>query len=356
VVSVREMLGLLTGFICPNLQFVLFLISNMKIMKEKTKKILPRLLMTFGFFVLLLIPQISMAVDESEAEGGSCTDSMILPPCTCNGNCRIEDILILGVNIFQVAVSMLGVLVVGFIIVGGLVLLTSGGSTQRVERGKKIISGTFFGALIVVGSWFVVNTIYYASTGGSNKVFGTSWFELKEYPPIEIIPPVYTHDDEGNEVLVTPECSDLPAVAVSYGVPYPRQESADLLRLKTCIQNNIDMGLVDMGQIYTYDITHDTCNYTRGNPVCDTECSHSSSRRPSCHYGGTTGSNGAEAVDYNARDNSLQGETILNNQIKAAVNGPCNEYVGYDDLEVYYEDGVYKHAHTHLSTTACDAN
>ncbi|MFA6392233.1 MAG: pilin [Patescibacteria group bacterium] len=328
-------------------------------MNKKTKNILPRFLTIFALFVVLIIPHISMAVDESEAEAEACVESKILPPCTCDGNCRLEDMLVLGVNIFQMAISLLGAVSVGFIILAGIMMMTSGGSSQRLEMGKKILSGSFVGTAIVMMTWLIINTIYFFAAGGNGTVFGKNWFDLKEYPPIEIIPAVYISDDQGNEVLVTPECSDLKTVAAAYGVPYPRQNSPEVERLKTCIQTNITWSLVDTDQIFTYDVSHDSCNYTRGKPVCETsgKCSHSSKKRPSCHYGGTSGSNGAEAIDYNARDNSLHGETILYNQIKAAVDGPCNSLVGYDLFEIYKKaDGSYNHAHTHLSTTACDGN
>lgn len=302
-------------------------------MQEKRKKILSAIFVSLGLFVFVLFPQIVSA-----EQGDGCNPGNFLPSCTCTGNCRIEDILVLGVNIFQVAISLLGVLAVAFIIFGGIVLLTSGGNTQRVDKGKSIISGTFLGGLIVVGSWFLVNTIYYVATGGSNSVFGDQWFALKEYPPIEIITPIYGHDDEGNAVVITPECSNLSTVAQAFGTLYPAADSSALTALRTCIEANINMAMVDTSQIYTIDRTHMSCNYTRGQNICES-CSHSVY---SCHYGGRTGSQGAMGVDYNARSGYSEGQ--LFNEINAAATGPCDQYVSF----VLFEDN-----HTHLSATGC---
>lgn len=302
-------------------------------MEVKKRKKLSKSFAVLGLFVLVLLPQISFA----EGTDG-CDPGTFLPSCTCTGNCRIEDILVLGVNIFQVAVSLLGVLSVGFIIIGGLVLMTSGGSTERVDKGKKIISGTFFGALIVVGSWFLVNTIYYVSTGGETSVFGNKWFALKEYPPIEIIAPIYGHDEEGNAVVITPQCSNLSSVAQAFGALYPAADSPALTALRTCIESNINMAMVDTSQIYTIDRSHMSCNYTRGQNICES-CSHSVY---SCHYGGHTGSQGAMGVDYNARSGYSEGQ--LFNAINAAATGPCDQYVSF----ILFEDN-----HTHLSATGC---
>jgi hypothetical protein len=305
----------------------------MKNMNEKTKKLLKRYFAVFAFFVLLILPQISFA---EQTDG--CVPGTLLPSCTCTGNCRIEDILVLGVNIFQIATSLLGVLAVGFIIVAGLVLMTSGGNTERIDKGKKILSGTFFGSLIVIGSWLLVNMIYYLSTGGENSVFGNKWFALKEYPPIEILAPIYGHDAEGNPVVITPECSSLSSIAQAYGTLYPAGDSSALTALRTCIESNINMAMVDSSQIYTIDRSHISCNYTRGENVCES-CSHSVY---SCHYGGNTGSQGAMGVDYNAAGGYSEGQ--LFNALSAAASGPCDQYVSF----ILFEDN-----HTHLSATGC---
>ncbi len=50
-------------------------------------------------------------------------------------------------------------LVVLFFLWGGFLLLTSGGSTTRIEQGKKAITGAIIGLVIVLTSVVVINTV-----------------------------------------------------------------------------------------------------------------------------------------------------------------------------------------------------
>ena len=52
--------------------------------------------------------------------------------------------------------------------------------------------------------------------------------------------------------------------------------------------------------MFTFDHAHKSCNYTRGQPTCES-CSHTVN---SCHYGGTSGSDGALAVDFGNEKNA----------------------------------------------------
>lgn len=78
----------------------------------------------------------------------------------CEGiNCGEADFYQLIVNVIEFAIKYLAFpLVVLFFLWGGFLLVTSGGSPNRVEQGKKAITGAVIGLVIVLTSVVVVNT------------------------------------------------------------------------------------------------------------------------------------------------------------------------------------------------------
>jgi hypothetical protein len=52
------------------------------------------------------------------------------------------------------------------IVVGGIMIMTAGGSTERVSNGKKIVTAAIVGLLIALLSWLIIDTIIKLLTGG----------------------------------------------------------------------------------------------------------------------------------------------------------------------------------------------
>ncbi|MFA5030823.1 MAG: pilin [Patescibacteria group bacterium] len=148
-------------------------------------------------------------------------------------------------------------------------------------------------------------------------------------------------------------CSDPSAVADFYNVPYPAQNSPALNSLIGCIKTNIpNPAMIDMDQIYTFQLNPSLINFTRGVRDCglDTLCASLDCHTAySCHYGGRTGQVGAEAADFNAR--APYSEDQLFSAIRTLVypGGACFGQAKYVILEG---------DHTHISTNSdvgCDA-
>lgn len=85
---------------------------------------------------------------------------------TCTTNCGwsefkqlIYDVINFGLIYVAIPVTVLAILY------GAILLLTSGGSEQKVESGKKAITAAIVGLLIVLSSWIIVNTIISFLTG-----------------------------------------------------------------------------------------------------------------------------------------------------------------------------------------------
>lgn len=80
----------------------------------------------------------------------------------CEGiNCGETDFYQLIMNVIEFAIKYLAFpLVVLFFLWGGFLLLTSGGSPNRVEQGKKAIMGAVIGLVIVLSSVVVIHTFF----------------------------------------------------------------------------------------------------------------------------------------------------------------------------------------------------
>ncbi|MBI2013038.1 MAG: hypothetical protein HYS88_01135 [Candidatus Colwellbacteria bacterium] len=77
----------------------------------------------------------------------------------CEGvNCTEQDLYQLIINVINFMIDFLAFpLVVIFFLWGGFLLLTSGGSPNRIEQGKKAITGAIVGLVIVLTSVVVIN-------------------------------------------------------------------------------------------------------------------------------------------------------------------------------------------------------
>lgn len=81
----------------------------------------------------------------------------LVPNCDPT-ECGEEQLLQLGVSVINFMIDFLAFpLVVIFFLWGGFLLLTSGGSPDRIERGKKAITGAVIGLVIVLTSVVVIN-------------------------------------------------------------------------------------------------------------------------------------------------------------------------------------------------------
>lgn len=99
-----------------------------------------------------LIKEVSCVNDEGKP----------IPKC----DYTLNSFITLGINVSNIILGVVGALTLAMFIYGGLTLLLSGGSSEKVSKGKEIILGSVVGLLIVFGSYtiinFVVNTVFEA--------------------------------------------------------------------------------------------------------------------------------------------------------------------------------------------------
>jgi len=79
------------------------------------------------------------------------------PVCACCGDCTLQNFLDLGVNVANQILKYLGVAALFLLVIGGLIWITSGGSAEKVQKGKKIVSGAIIGLIVVLFSYTLVS-------------------------------------------------------------------------------------------------------------------------------------------------------------------------------------------------------
>lgn len=75
------------------------------------------------------------------------------------GDCTLEHFIILGVEISKWILAICGSLALLAFVVGGIMLLTSAGNPQMVEKGKAAITAAVIGLVIIFTSWLVVKFV-----------------------------------------------------------------------------------------------------------------------------------------------------------------------------------------------------
>lgn len=145
-------------------------------------------------------------------------------------------------------------------------------------------------------------------------------------------------------------CDDPRKLAEQNNVPYPRKRAASVESLLSCISREIGQPLPGeggsnqfYGSLYTYEHQNELCNYTRGRRTCG-NCAHAIY---SCHYGGTSGSDGALAIDFG---NERNGDRIIQAAIRCgAKSARCEDSAG----QTVNCAGAN---HIHITDRNCDRN
>ncbi|MDA3839621.1 MAG: hypothetical protein PF572_00895 [Patescibacteria group bacterium] len=76
--------------------------------------------------------------------------------CIESGKCSLNDIVQVGVNATQILLGLSGSVALLFFIYGGVTFLISGGSSEKVSKGKQILINSVIGLLIVFTSFMII--------------------------------------------------------------------------------------------------------------------------------------------------------------------------------------------------------
>jgi len=80
-----------------------------------------------------------------------------LVPCS-GTDCTTEDLQVLVINVIQGLIDIAALIAVVSLIWGGLLMLTSGGSEDRISKGRKAITAAVIGIVIVLVAIVAINT------------------------------------------------------------------------------------------------------------------------------------------------------------------------------------------------------
>ncbi len=86
----------------------------------------------------------------------------------CNASdsgCNLCDAVKVVVNIVNDLTTFAIIAAVGMTVYGAIVLMISGGSEERVKKGKSVIFTAVTGLVIVLAGWLIINTILHFLTG-----------------------------------------------------------------------------------------------------------------------------------------------------------------------------------------------
>jgi len=81
------------------------------------------------------------------------------PICACCGDCQINNFLGMGVNIANLILKLSGVFALLFLIIGGVLWITSGGSPDQITKGKKMITGSIMGIVVILIAFTLIRVV-----------------------------------------------------------------------------------------------------------------------------------------------------------------------------------------------------
>ena len=90
-------------------------------------------------------------------------------PCGRAGQdpCKLCHLFELASNVVQFLVQFALVSAPVFILIGGIMILASAGSPDKVALGKRIITSAVIGVIVALGAWAILGTLFNALIGGS---------------------------------------------------------------------------------------------------------------------------------------------------------------------------------------------
>lgn len=102
-------------------------------------------------------------ISRVSAQGPLLSQSLIDEAECSGGQCSLNTFIKIGLQVAEIILGLVGALSLIMFVYGGVVWLISGGSAEKISKGKEIIFGAVVGLLIVFGSYtiirFVVNDV-----------------------------------------------------------------------------------------------------------------------------------------------------------------------------------------------------
>lgn len=128
------------------------------------RRITGLLLVLFSF---ALLPIASFAYSSNICTAGATCETKEVGPfmqgitkdCGNSGNCTLDDILLVFANTGNFVLGLVGGMVLLMYVIGGFYMLTAAGDSGRVTTGKKYLTISTTGLVIVMVAYLAINTL-----------------------------------------------------------------------------------------------------------------------------------------------------------------------------------------------------
>ncbi len=93
------------------------------------------------------------------------------PGCESYGNCSICDSIVVFTNIAKWILGVAGALALLIFIYGGFMMIISHGNPEYVEKGKKALTGTLIGLVLILGAWQMTRMVVVILVSPSSQTY-----------------------------------------------------------------------------------------------------------------------------------------------------------------------------------------
>lgn len=81
------------------------------------------------------------------------------PECACCGDCTLNDMVGIFTNYAERILEFAGIFAMLFLVVGGIIWMTSGGSAERIKKGTDIVKGAVIGLVIIFVAFTIIRIV-----------------------------------------------------------------------------------------------------------------------------------------------------------------------------------------------------
>jgi len=96
--------------------------------------------------------------------------------CISKGDCTLNDFVELFVIVSKLILSIVGSLALLMFVIGGMIMLASAGSPERVKKGQGVIVAAVIGIVIVFLSYLMIDFLFEALGLGGTNWKSSDWF------------------------------------------------------------------------------------------------------------------------------------------------------------------------------------
>jgi hypothetical protein len=111
----------------------------------------------FFFFSFVVFANYSFAIDP--LVGGTNSELAKNSQCMESGDCKINDFIRVGISVTNIIIGLSGTLALVYFIYGGIMLLISAGSSDKVGKAKTILINAIIGLVLIFASYMIVNFV-----------------------------------------------------------------------------------------------------------------------------------------------------------------------------------------------------